>query len=143
MLRRLRANPEQGVRPPGAPARAALTDAVVHAVDILRPLGRSVPLDPAAFRVVADFSAGLPWTLTRTLAGPKRSVRGVRLTATNVPWTSGSGPEVRASAEALLRLLTGRPVEPSELSGPRAPAMAARLNPDPPCRWCSSLVTGV
>ena len=127
VLRQLRANAEHGVRPPGTPARAAVTDAVVHAIDISRPLRRSAPLDPAAFRVVADFSAGLPWPLTHTLGGPQRSVRGVRLAAIDVPWTYGSGPEVRASAEALLRLLTGRPVEPSELAGPGAPGVAAGL----------------
>ncbi len=127
VLRQLRTNAEQGLRPPGTPARAALTDAVVHAVDILRPLGRSVPLDPTAFRVVADFSAGLPWPPTLTLGRPRRSVRGIRLAAVDVPWTYGSGPEVRATAEALLRLLTGRPVGRSELTGPRTAELAARL----------------
>ncbi len=57
--------------PAGYPGEGRAHRAVVHAVDMLRPLGRSAPLDPAAFRVVAYFSAGLPWPLTRTLGGPR------------------------------------------------------------------------
>ncbi len=86
VLRQLRTNAEQGLRPPGTPARAALTDAVVHAVDILRPLGRSVPLDPTAFRVVADFSAGLPWPPPSPSAG-----HGGRCAASGWPPSTSRG----------------------------------------------------
>jgi hypothetical protein len=47
--------------------------------------------------------------------------------ATDTDWTHGAGPDVRASAEALLLLLYGRPVDPAELTGDGAPVLLPRL----------------
>lgn len=124
----LREDAETGLRPTGTTELMALTDAVTHAVDIRRPLGRSRPLDPQAFPLVADFFAGARWPLTIAISGnPRRAVEGLRLVAEDLEWTHGTGPEVRGPAEALLLVLTGRPVSPGELSGPGADTLYARL----------------
>lgn len=65
ILRQLRENAAVGLRPTGIPEIAALTDAVCHSVDIRRPLGRSGPLDEAAFPIVTGFSARCTVTLSR------------------------------------------------------------------------------
>jgi uncharacterized protein (TIGR03083 family) len=128
ILAQLRVTAEKGLRPPGTPESAALADVVVHAVDIRRPLGRSAQLDPATFRLVADFFTGLRWPLTITIGGNAREViKGLRLVADDLDWSCGAGPEVRGPAEALLRVLTGRPVSADELSGPGAGLLRTRL----------------
>jgi len=40
-------------------------------------------------------------------------IRGLRLTATDVDWTTGNGPPVEGTGEALLMALAGRPAAPS------------------------------
>ena len=44
--------------------------------------------------------------------------RGLRLTATDLDWSAGSGPEVRGTGEALLMAVAGRADLLPELSGP-------------------------
>lgn len=128
ILVQLRTNAERGLRPPGTTELMALSDAVTHAVDIRRPLGRSGPMNPEAFPAVADGFAGLRWPLTISVGGGARRVtRGLRLVADDLDWSHGDGPEVRGSAEALLLVLARRPVGPDELSGPGAPELYARL----------------
>jgi uncharacterized protein (TIGR03083 family) len=128
ILVQLRVNTAKGLRPPGTPEGAALADAVCHAVDIRRPLGRSGPVNAEAFPVVADFFAGLRWPLTITIGGNARTtIQGVRLVADDVDWSHGTGPEVHGRAESLLLVLTGRPVGADELTGPGADALYARL----------------
>ncbi len=61
-----------------------------------------------------------------TLLGVVR-VRGVRLVATDLDWTSGRGPKVRGTAEALLMAVAGRRGIAAELSGPGRDRLARRL----------------
>ncbi|MCE7010395.1 maleylpyruvate isomerase family mycothiol-dependent enzyme [Kibdelosporangium philippinense] len=109
---------EKGLRPMGTPEAAALADAVVHAIDIRRPLGKSTALNPESFRLVAEFFAKARWPLT-IMTNPRKD-KGLRLVATDVEWSNGTGPEVHGRAEALLMLLTGRTVEAAEFTGPGA-----------------------
>jgi hypothetical protein len=68
------------------------------------------------------------WPLTLLVGGSARKrIAGVRLVAEGYDWKYGEGPEVRASGEAVLRLLNGRAVERSELTGPGADLLASRL----------------
>ncbi|PXY30266.1 hypothetical protein BAY59_13755 [Prauserella coralliicola] len=128
ILAQLRENAASGARPAGTPETAALADAMVHALDIRRPLGRAGPLDPAGFPIVADLFATMRWPMTITIGGNAReAMRGLRLVASDLPWSHGSGPEVRATAESLLLVLTGRPVADDELSGTGASTLLARL----------------
>ncbi len=42
-------------------------------------------------------------------------------------WTHGEGPEVHATGEAMLLMMTGRHIERSELSGPAAEDLWTRI----------------
>jgi uncharacterized protein (TIGR03083 family) len=124
----LRTNAATDVGPVGVPRDAVLLDAVVHALDVRRPLRSSRALPPAAFRAAADFSASARWPASVMLGGgAARRVAGVRLVAEDQEWSHGEGPEVRASGEALLLLLSGRPLGSEELRGAGAPEVRRRL----------------
>ncbi|WP_299928458.1 maleylpyruvate isomerase family mycothiol-dependent enzyme [uncultured Nocardioides sp.] len=130
ILAQLRDNARTGATPTGMPAVAALADAVVHGLDVRRPLGQpgAVPVD--ALAPLADFTLGTPWPVNAVVGGSaRRRVAGVRLVATDTDWTHGTGPDVLASAEALLLLLYGRPVAPAELTGPGVHTLLPRLGP--------------
>ncbi|SMD22073.1 maleylpyruvate isomerase family mycothiol-dependent enzyme [Kibdelosporangium aridum] len=124
ILAQLQVTAEKGLKPPGGPEKAALADAVVHAIDIRKPLGRPKALNPTAFPIVADFFAALRWPLSIMISRPRH--RGVRLIATDLDWSHGAGPEVRGTAEALLMLLTGRPVTASDFTGPGAETLSGK-----------------
>jgi len=121
ILEQLRSNAATGVRPFGMPPEAALADAIIHGLDIRRPLGLTHPVPEDAFRVVADWCAGLGWPAGIPVGGSvKRRIAGLRLVATDADWSHGRGDEVRGGREALLLALHGRPVRPGELTGPGA-----------------------
>ena len=124
VLAQLRADADSGATPFGVPWPAPLVDAVVHELDVRRPLRRPRPVAEPVFRVAADFLLAARWPLPVLVGGdPRRRVGGVRLVATGTSWTSGSGPEVHASPESVLLLLAGRPVGADELAGPGATAV--------------------
>jgi uncharacterized protein (TIGR03083 family) len=128
ILEQLRDNARTGARPFPMPPIAALADAVVHGLDVRRPLGlpREVPTESLA--PLAAFAFSTPWPLNAVVGGSaRRRVAGVRLVATDADWTHGTGPEVRASAEDLLLVLHGRAPRPEDLSGPGAATLLARL----------------
>jgi uncharacterized protein (TIGR03083 family) len=128
ILARLRDNARTGAAPIGMPPVAALADAVVHGMDVRRPLGLPSRVPVEALGPLAGFALGTPWPLNAVVGGSaRRRVAGVRLVATDTDWTHGSGPDVLASVETLLLLLYGRPVARSELTGPGAPGLFARL----------------
>ncbi|HET6967582.1 MAG TPA: maleylpyruvate isomerase family mycothiol-dependent enzyme [Ornithinibacter sp.] len=105
--------------------RDPLLDALVHHHDIARPLGITVPAHPEAAATAAD------WAWDRTVGFPffaARRLRGLRLVATDVDWSRGTGDEVRGPVTDLLLLSTGRRTTYAELTGPgaeRARATAA------------------
>jgi uncharacterized protein (TIGR03083 family) len=127
IVEQLRANATSGARPFGVPWPAPVVDAVVHELDIRRPLGRPRAIAEPEFRLAADFLLAARWPLPVLVGGnPQRRVGGVRLVATGTTWTSGGGPEVRASPETVLLLLSGRSVRDDELSGPGATTLGDR-----------------
>lgn len=100
----------------GVTQNEALLDILVHGQDIAIPLGRELemPTEPTAWvaeRVWAMRGRGLA-RVFRNLP-----LRDLRLTATDVDWTVGEGPEVRGPVSALLLLLTGRQVALDRLEG--------------------------
>lgn len=130
ILDQLRDNARTGATPVGMPPVAALADAVVHGLDVRRPLGLPGQVPPDSLAPLADFTLATPWPMNAVVGGSaRRRVAGVRLVATDTAWSYGTGPEVRGSAEALLLLLYGRSPAPGELVGPGAEALAARLAP--------------
>jgi uncharacterized protein (TIGR03083 family) len=104
-----------------AGARIALTDGLIHHQDIRRPLGLPREIPPERLRRALTFAMTAP-----PLAVAPR-VRGLRLVATDLDWTHGTGQEVTGPAEALLMAATGRRVA-GELSGPGQPTLAARID---------------
>ena len=83
--------------------RNVLFDLLVHGQDIAVPLGLDLPmpLEAATDGASRVWSMGWPFWARRRL-------RGVRLTATDMEWSVGSGAEIRGPIRALLLLLTGR-----------------------------------
>jgi uncharacterized protein (TIGR03083 family) len=129
ILDQLRDNAANDAKPMGVPRIAALADALVHGIDIRRPLGRSREIPPAAFVPTADWQAGVRWPMTVPVGGSvRRRIAGVRLVADDLDWSHGHGPEVHASAEALLLVLTGRRVGRDELSGAGAARIREQLS---------------
>lgn len=109
---------------PGTLWRDPLLDVLVHAQDIARPLGIPAPEDPRAAAVAAE------WAWARAFPFfPGRRLKGLRLVATDVDWSRGSGEEVHGPVTSLLLLSVGRRTAFDELGGPgadRARAAAAR-----------------
>lgn len=128
ILDQLGRNLESGAKPIGMPTVAALADAVVHGIDVRRPLGMARHVPAEALGPVADFVLRTPWPLTSMVGGnAARRVDGVRLVADDAGWSHGEGPEVHASAETIALLLYGRRVGADELSGGGAEVVRARL----------------
>jgi uncharacterized protein (TIGR03083 family) len=128
ILAQLSDNARSGARPAGMPPVAALADAVVHGLDVRRPLGLARPVPPEVLPPLAAFTLSTPWPLTAVVGGSaRRRVVGLRLVATDAEWVHGDGPEVRGSTEALLLLLYGRHPRRDELTGPGVEVLAARL----------------
>lgn len=93
-----------------------LTDALVHSQDIAIPLGLPLEMD----RQAAVAAATRRWDTRRTWLGwvnRRLPLDGLRLTATDVEWSAGDGPEVAGPIAALLLLVTGRPARLAELTG--------------------------
>jgi len=111
ILEQLRTNAESGAKPMGVPPVAALTDAVVHGLDVRVPLGLPRPVDPDAFRLIADWTLACRWPATVPVGGnPRSRLHGIRLVATDADWSWGEGIEVREPADRiLLRLLARDP----------------------------------
>ena len=114
------------VQPRGLPAGfnggIALTDGMIHHQDIRRPLGmpRDIPAD--RLRAALEFAQYAP-----VIRGFWHR-RGLRLIATDVDWSTGSGPEVRGPGEAVLLAIAGRDAAVDELDGPGLATLQPRLH---------------
>jgi uncharacterized protein (TIGR03083 family) len=109
ILDQLRKNVESDARPLGMPPVAALTDAVVHGLDVRVPLGLHRDVDPEAFRLIADWTVGSRWPMTIPVGGSVRKrLRGTRLVATDADWDWGEGAELRGPTDRILLRLLGR-----------------------------------
>lgn len=110
-----------------APARtgplAALTDVMIHAGDIRRPL--NLPHDPPGERVCAalEFLAG-----PRTVGFVRRhSIEGLQIVAEDVGFVAGSGEQVRGRGTDLMMAISGRRTALRDLHGPGVKALQSRL----------------
>lgn len=107
------------------PQHEAMVDHIVHRSDILRPQGRPSPIPEDYLRAALDAAPGIGGFI-----GAKKRAKGLRLTATDVDWTWGDGPEVRGPGEALLLALTGRPAGLAECRSEGVAALAATQGVD-------------
>ncbi|MFE0459890.1 maleylpyruvate isomerase family mycothiol-dependent enzyme [Kitasatospora sp. NPDC058965] len=91
---------------------AMLGETVVHGEDIRRPLGVERAYPTATLTALADYygRSDLPVS-TRTRS------RGLRLTATDGPFTTGTGPQVSGRTLALVMAMAGRAGYLDELDG--------------------------
>jgi uncharacterized protein (TIGR03083 family) len=115
-------------RTPGTRPADNAIDFVTHEIDMRVPLGRDEPAPEDARHLALSTYVGMGWPLSMAFArNPRRTAAGLRLEADDLDWSHGDGPTVQASSSALVRALTGRPVQPSELRGDGAPELLRRL----------------
>jgi uncharacterized protein (TIGR03083 family) len=120
LVRRLEARTTTTNHPP-APVMAMLGEIVVHGEDIRRPLGLKHEPAEAALVALAD-----SWKNSNLLIGSKRRIAGVRLTATDVSWSHGDGPEVSGPLLPLILAMTGRKGAHGDLRGDGLAVLASR-----------------
>jgi uncharacterized protein (TIGR03083 family) len=95
---------------------------MIHQQDARRPLGLTRTIAEERLRAVLGFvtkRAG-----SGNLGSASRA-RGLRLTATDIDWTLGSGPEVRGNGEAILMAICGRRAALADLEGDGVRILAA------------------
>ncbi|KLU09409.1 maleylpyruvate isomerase family mycothiol-dependent enzyme [Kocuria sp. SM24M-10] len=102
-----------------APPATRLIEAIVHGEDIRRPLGisRIYPVGPVTEALRHQLRTGVRF------GGGKERAHGLRVVTTDAGLETGTGPEVRGTAAALLLAVSGRAVGPEELAGPGAAAL--------------------
>jgi uncharacterized protein (TIGR03083 family) len=99
-----------------------LVDALVHAQDIARPLGRTYPTPPEHAVPALTHAVNSRW-----YGGSKR-FRDVTMIATDANLSFGTGnDEARGKSGDLLLIATNRPAGLTQLSGPGVEVLAARL----------------
>ncbi len=89
----------------------ALTDGTIHHQDIRRALELPRRIPPHRLVPVLDFALG-----AATLSA-KKNAKGLKLSATDVDWSAGDGPEASGPGEALLMAIAGRTQALDELHG--------------------------
>lgn len=97
---------------PGARPVRGLMHVLVHGQDICRPLRITRDLPEAHLVPVADFVKD-----DVHIFGAKKRIAGLKLTATDMDWSHGNGPEVTGPAEALVMTMAGRLAALDDLSG--------------------------
>ena len=107
-------------RPARTRPAEALTDVVVHSLDICRPNGWEIdiPADRIRFALSTLITLG-------GSAGGRRRVEGLHLDTTDVDWRCGCGAGVRGPSRSLLLALAGRGCC-DELTGDGVADLAAR-----------------
>ncbi|MFF9094263.1 maleylpyruvate isomerase family mycothiol-dependent enzyme [Streptomyces sp. NPDC014802] len=120
-LRRFR----EVVAGPAGPSRhtaAWLGEVVVHGEDIRRPLGlvRTPPV--ATTTAVARFYASRNFTVASNTA-----IEGLRVEATDGPFSTGSGDLLRGPTLSLVMAMAGRTAACEDLEGDGAAVLRARL----------------
>ena len=105
-----------------------LVEVLVHGQDIRRPLGLDRDIVPERLHVLlprcvspASYVPGFGFT------GGRRRARGLRLRATDIGWSWGTGPEVSGAAEAILMAVLGRRAALPDLAGDGVPTLASRI----------------
>jgi len=120
LVARLRARTTTTNRPP-APAIAMLGEVVTHGGDIRMALRLQHRHDTAALVAVAD-----NYSRTNLLIGSKKRISGLRLTATDCDWATGTGPEITGPILALIMAMSGRHQACEQLAGDGVPSLANR-----------------
>jgi uncharacterized protein (TIGR03083 family) len=107
--------------PPG-PLDAMVGEVVIHSQDIRRPLGIAHAFQPEILTIVGDFVIK-----GNLLLGGKRRATGLKLTATDVDWARGAGPEVKGPLSSIIIALTGRKAGLPDLTGDGLAVLTERV----------------
>jgi uncharacterized protein (TIGR03083 family) len=104
---------------------AMLGETIVHSEDIRRPLGirRDYPINTVTR--VARYYAGSDFVVPA-----KARIRGLRLVATDGPFSTGTGALVTGPTIALIQAMTGRTGYWNELEGPGVDQLRERSGPE-------------
>ena len=121
LIARLRARVTATNKPP-APVMTMLGEVVVHSDDIRHPLGLQNDSSPDVLLACLEMykNASFP-------VGTKKRIDGLRLVATDVDWSHGTGPEVTGPAMSLVMAMTGREAGLDELGGDGLATMRRRM----------------
>jgi uncharacterized protein (TIGR03083 family) len=101
--------------PPGGGQAGALNHVVIHGLDITVPIGIDRPPREKTLRAVLD---DLTWGGTHAHFG--FDLTGLRLEASDVDWSFGSGSPVRGTADDLALLIGGRRLPAGRIRGVNA-----------------------
>jgi uncharacterized protein (TIGR03083 family) len=121
IMARLRARTSTTNRPP-ATVVTMLGEIVVHGEDIRRPLRIEGDTPPEAVSACLEMYARVNFPV-----GAKKRIEGLHIKASDLDWSHGSGPEVRAPAMSLLMAITGRPTGVNDFTGEGVPTLVGRM----------------
>jgi uncharacterized protein (TIGR03083 family) len=107
---------------PGITDLEPLIDVLVHGQDMAVPLGRTRPMPAQGAAAAATRVWSMRWPFHA-----QRKLSGLRLAATDDPWSAGQGLLVEGPIAAILLLLTGRRTALPHLSGPGAADLSCQL----------------
>jgi uncharacterized protein (TIGR03083 family) len=116
----LRDNADTPWSPPGGGLVGALSHDVIHGLDVTWPLATDYPIADRALTTVLD-SITSPGS--ETYFGVP--LRGIKLTATDLDWTHGSGASLAGRGRDLIMLLANRRVPHGLFEGAGIDVMAA------------------
>ena len=114
---------ESNRKPPG-PSYVALGEIMVHGEDIRRPLGARGDHAPDHLTTLAELSNN-----TGAPLRAKKRVADLRLVATDVEWSSGTGEEVRGPCMSLILAMVGRAGALADCEGAGVDVLRSRSTP--------------
>lgn len=120
-LTAFKAQLDRTTSPPG-PVDAMVAEIVIHGQDIRRPLGISHTYEPETLTLVGDFVIK-----GNLLLGGKRRATGLTLSASDVDWTRGVGPEVKGPLASIIIALCGRKAGLPDLTGDGLATLTGRI----------------
>ncbi len=119
------ANPaDVALSPPRVGPLGPFSDTCLHLRDLARPLGLDADVSLDDWRTCLDYFAG-PNAADALV--PRGRLTGLRLRATDQDWSSGTGPEVTGTSEALAMAMSGRAAALVDLDGSGVDTLAERI----------------
>jgi uncharacterized protein (TIGR03083 family) len=119
----LRSNADRPLASPRNGPVAPMTEVLVHAGDIYRPLGLDQVVSPEFVREALDFVT----TVRPSNLVPRRRLVGLRIVAEDVGFAAGSGEELRGNGLDLIMVLCGRISVLPALGGSGVSVIESRL----------------
>lgn len=107
---------------PGPASAAMLAETFEHHQSLRHHLGEPRSIPPERLVIALDVAAGAGFPL-----GARKRIAGLHLSATDVGWQTGDGPEVRGPAEQLFFAMLGRAEMVDRLDGDGWPELSTRL----------------